>query len=207
MKGKNKMKYENAKRGLQMIYTAEIFEMIAFLLTVAAGVAALKLSAAALAAGLIALVLVIVAAIKQFKGLVIARNDEVHYKQALIVLVVWFAASMLSYVLPMIFPTLESTVSHSLGSNLLNTLVLVTVVQATNALLKNKENSALVKKGNIVIGINIAAFWLENLLSAFAAADELRVGLIVILGLVYVVVFLIGYFKYLSYLKNAADEI
>lgn len=207
MKGKNKMKYENAKRGLRMIYTAEIFEMIAFLLTVAAGVAALKLSAAALAAGLIALVLVIVAAIKQFKGLVIARNDEVHYKQALIVLVVWFAASMLSYVLPMIFPTLESTVSHSLGSNLLNTLVLVTVVQATNALLKNKENSALVKKGNIVIGINIAAFWLENLLSAFAAADELRVGLIVILGLVYVVVFLIGYFKYLSYLKNAADEI
>lgn len=207
MKGKNKMKYENAKRGLRMIYTAEIFEMIAFLLTVAAGVAALKLSAAALAAGLIALVLVIVAAIKQFKGLVIARNDEVHYKQALIVLVVWFAASMLSYVLPMIFPALESTVSHSLGSNLLNTLVLVTVVQATNALLKNKENSALVKKGNIVIGINIAAFWLENLLSAFAAADELRVGLIVILGLVYVVVFLIGYFKYLSYLKNAADEI
>ena len=207
MKGKNKMKYENAKRGLRMIYTAEIFEMIAFLLTVAAGVAALKLSAAALAAGLIALVLVIVAAIKQFKGLVIARNDEVHYKQALIVLVVWFAASMLSYVLPMIFPTLESTVSHSLGSNLLNTLVLVTVVQATNALLKNKENSALVKKGNIVIGINIAAFWLENLLSAFAAADELRAGLIVILGLVYVVVFLIGYFKYLSYLKNAADEI
>lgn len=207
MKGKNKMKYENAKRGLRMIYTAEIFEMIAFLLTVAAGVAALKLSAAALAAGLIALVLVIVAAIKQFKGLVIARNDEVHYKQALIVLVVWFAASMLSYILPMIFPTLESTVSHSLGSNLLNTLVLVTVVQATNALLKNKENSALVKKGNIVIGINIAAFWLENLLSAFAAADELRVGLIVILGLVYVVVFLIGYFKYLSYLKNAADEI
>lgn len=207
MKGKNKMKYENAKRGLRMIYTAEIFEMIAFLLTVAAGVAALKLSAAALAAGLIALALVIVAAIKQFKGLVIARNDEVHYKQALIVLVVWFAASMLSYVLPMIFPTLESTVSHSLGSNLLNTLVLVTVVQATNALLKNKENSALVKKGNIVIGINIAAFWLENLLSAFAAADELRVGLIVILGLVYVVVFLIGYFKYLSYLKNAADEI
>lgn len=201
------MKYENAKRGLRMIYTAEIFEMIAFLLTVAAGVAALKLSAAALAAGLIALVLVIVAAIKQFKGLVIARNDEVHYKQALIVLVVWFAASMLSYILPMIFPTLESTVSHSLGSNLLNTLVLVTVVQATNALLKNKENSALVKKGNIVIGINIAAFWLENLLSAFAAADELRVGLIVILGLVYVVVFLIGYFKYLSYLKNAADEI
>ena len=207
MKGKNKMKYENAKRGLRMIYTAEIFEMIAFLLTVAAGVAAENLKGAALAAGLIALALVIVAAIKQFKGLVIARNDEVHYKQALIVLVVWFAASMLSYVLPMIFPTLESTVSHSLGSNLLNTLVLVTVVQATNALLKNKENSALVKKGNIVIGINIAAFWLENLLSAFAAADELRVGLIVILGLVYVVVFLIGYFKYLSYLKNAADEI
>lgn len=201
------MKYENAKRGLRMIYTAEVFEMIAFLLTVAAGVAALKLSAAALAAGLAALVLVIVAAIKQFKGLVIARNDEMHFKQALVLLVVWFAASMLSYVMPMIFPTIESGMSHSLGSTLLNTLVLVTVVQATNALLKNKENSALVKKGNVVIGINIAAFWFENMLSAFAAADELRVGLIVILALVYVVVFLIGYFKYLSYLKNAADEL
>lgn len=201
------MKFENAKRGLKMIYTAEICRLVAVLLSILAVSIVLKSPLAALIAGIAALVLVIFSTVKQVKGIVVARPDEKRFQYAMVAIIVWCAASVLSSVLPMIFPDMLNSVSHALGLGLLNIVVMVSVLQATSALFKANANEKLAKKGKIAITINVIAFWLENMVDALKSFAPNKTGLIVLTGIVYIVMLIIGYVKYLSYIKQAADKL
>lgn len=204
------MIYENAKRGVGMIYTAEILELIAALLSGAAlGFKDIS-PAVGIAGALAALVLVIIAAVKEIKGLSVAGKDEKIYKYALILVIVWFAASVLSAVLPVVFPSMKAS-PLEFSSDLINLLVLVNVIQATNVLLRNKGEEEMVKKGNVALCINIVAFCIANALESYMKTsglnDEKKAVAFLVIGLVYAVVLLVGYTKYLAYLRKASDKL
>lgn len=204
------MIYENAKRGVGMIYTAEILELIAALLSGAAlGLKDLS-PVVGIVGALAALVLVIIAAVKEIKGLSVAGKDEKIYKYALVLVAVWMAASVLSAVLPVIFPSMKAS-PLEFSSDLINLLVLVNVIQATNVLLRNKGEEAMVKKGNVALSINIVAFCIANALEAYMKTsglnDEKKAVAFLAIGLVYAVVLLVGYIKYLAYLRKASDKL
>ena len=204
------MIYENAKRGVKMIYTAEILELIAALLSSAAMSFKDVSFTTGLVGALVALVLVIVAAVKEIKGLSIAGKDEKGYKNALILVIVWFVASLVSAALPALFPSMKAS-PLEFGSDLINLLVLVGVIQATNVLLRNKGEEETVKKGNIALCVNVAALFISSALEAFIQVSELndekKVIAFVVTGLVYAVVLLVGYIKYLVYLKKASEKL
>lgn len=204
------MKYENAKLGVDMIYSAEILELIAALLSGAA-VALKQLSPVVGVIGVLAaLVLVIVAAVREIKGLTIAGKDEKGYKYALILVIVWFAASVLSAALPLIFPSMKAS-PLEFSSDLINLLVLLNVIQATNTLFRSKGDEEMVKKGNVALCINIVAFCVANILESFMkmsnVSDDKKAVVFLVVGLVYAVALLVGYIKYLAYLKKASDTL
>lgn len=204
------MKYENAKRGVAMIFTAEILELIATILT--GSFLSVKDSTPAIgfAAALVALVLVVAAAVKEIKGLILAGKDEKIYKYALILVVVWFAASVLSAILPVLFPSMKAS-TLEFSSDLINLLVMVNVIQATNTLFRSKGDEGMVKKGNVALCINIVAFCIANALESYmkvtGLSDEKKAVVFIAVGLVYAATVLVGYIKYLSYLKKAAAEL
>ena len=204
------MIYENAKRGVKMIYTAEILELIAVLLSSAAMTIKDVSFTTGIVGALAALVLVIVAAVKEIKGLTIAGKDEKGYKNALILVIVWFVATLLSAALPALIPSMKAS-PLEFGSDLINLLVLVSVIQATNVLLRNKGEEETVKKGNIALCVNVAALFISSALEAFIQVSELndekKVIAFVVTGLVYAVVLLVGYIKYLVYLKKASEKL
>lgn len=203
------MKYENAKRGVAMIFTAEILELIASILT--GGTLAAKDSAQAigLVGVLVGLVLVIVAAVKEIKGLILAGKDEKSYKHALYLTIFYVVIDLINQIVPMFFPDLKFS-PLVFSADLFNILCLLYVVQGTNALLKELGNEDMVKKGKVALCYNIVAFAIMNTLEATMAVTEsgnAGIAVMAVLAVACAVVMIIGYIKYLSYLKKAADEL
>lgn len=215
------MKFPNAAKGVKRIFTAEILELISTICMVVAVVLLIlglvagnkdTDSGLAVAGGswMIALifmlawvVLSVIAFIMNLVGIINASHDESNFKSALFFLIV----SIVSVILSSVFVNTNSMASSLLYSlySLMNVFVTIFVIAGGVKLADKLNRGDISTKGTnvlkLIIVVNILSL-ISMLVSTFMGGMMVSVTAAV-LSLVALVLNIVQYFMYLSFLSKA----
>ena len=214
------MTYPNAAGGVKKIYISQILQIIAAILSiiiaiigvgsVAAASTGTDVGIGAAAGGLIGMgaftvivaILGLIAFIIELVGVVAAGKDEPAFKTALyctlIALIVGFIASFI----PGVFGSIVTLIG-----NAFNIMATIFIVRGIQNLSRNLGEEDLVAKGDTLIKLFVCSFGLGlilNFIKGLLGANTTSV-LAVILSIVGIVLEIVAFFMFMSYLKKAKN--
>ena len=213
------MNFENAHKGIGLLFTGLILEIIAEVL---AGVGLIAGASAKSWETIVVLVLVLVAAgvgiasfIQTLRGLIWAKKDEPCFGYALAITIATLVASALAS----IFGTtgnaggIGTTIVAALGA-LFECVTIVLVCDGISNIYRQKGNIARAKEGLntgiIFVIVYAVAKALEILVTSSIASkgtSTWSATLILILAIVTVVLTIVAFVKFVVYLNRARQEI
>ncbi|MBQ0097786.1 MAG: hypothetical protein KBS62_02455 [Oscillospiraceae bacterium] len=204
------MQYSNAKKGIGLIFTAAILELIAsifsglvLVLTKYDGLSVLFL----VVFSLVALVMVIVAAIQYIRGIAIASRDEYNFKQAILFVVL----DIIFVIIDAILLTFKITIPFAnFISSAFECLIVVFICYGISSIFRSTGRDELAKKGISTATIYVIAFLLGKciqMLVSTGAFSPIDIAVDIIAIIVFIVLDIVAYIKFLVYLNKAKNEV
>lgn len=204
------MQYSNAKKGIGLIFTAAILELIAsifsglvLVLTKYDGLSVLFL----VVFSLVALVMVIVAAIQYIRGIAIASRDEYNFKQAILFVVL----DIIFVIIDAILLTFNITIPFAnFISSAFECLIVVFICYGISSIFRSTGRDELAKKGISTATIYVIAFLLGKcvqMLVSTGAFSPIDIAVDIIAIVVFIVLDIVAYIKFLVYLNKAKNEV
>ena len=204
------MQYSNAKKGIGLIFTAAILELIAsifsglvLVLTKYDGLSILFL----VVFSLVALVMVIVAAIQYIRGIAIASRDEYNFKQAILFVVL----DIIFVIIDAILLTFKITIPFAnFISSAFECLIVVFICYGISSIFRSTGRDELAKKGISTATIYVIAFLLGKciqMLVSTGAFSPIDIAVDIIAIVVFIVLDIVAYIKFLVYLNKAKNEV
>ena len=217
--------FENAKKGLSKVYAAEIFTIVAAIISIAAVIIMFVMGKAvrseattintadiiSLVTMLVALVLAFVSFFLNLFGIIRASKDDESFKNALIMLIVGIIASIVASIL---------SKNHANIAGYFNTIndiselfVMYYVISGCVSIAQTKKHDKLAATGNRV-KIYIIVIWVIGLVinffkGSFEAKGAASAGgvIYIVLAVVGAVATLVSYIAYLVILRKTIDSI
>lgn len=204
------MQYSNARKGIGLIFTAAILELIAsifsglvLVLTKHDGLSVLFL----IVFSLVALVMVIVAAIQYIRGIAIASKDEYNFKQAILFVVL----DIIFVIIDAILLTFKITIPFAnFISSAFECLIVVFICYGISSIFRSTGRDELAKKGISTATIYVIAFLLGKciqMLVSTGAFSPIDIAVDIIAIVVFIVLDIVAYIKFLVYLNKAKNEV
>lgn len=204
------MQYSNARKGIGLIFTAAILELIAsifsglvLVLTKYDGLSVLFL----IVFSLVALVMVIVAAIQYIRGIAIASRDEYNFKQAILFVVL----DIIFVIIDAILLTFDITIPFAnFISSAFECLIVVFICYGISSIFRSTGRDELAKKGISTATIYVIAFLLGKciqMLVSTGAFSPIDIAVDIIAIVVFIVLDIVAYIKFLVYLNKAKNEV
>ncbi len=205
------MQYSNARKGIGLIFSAAILELIAsifsglvLVLAKYDGLSVLFL----IVFSLVALVMVIVAAIQYIRGIAIASRDEYNFKQAILFVVFEIIFVVISAILTSLKIT-EIPFADFISSAF-ECLVVIFICYGISSIFRSLGKDELAKKGISTATIYVIAFLLGKciqMLVSTGAFSPIDIAVDIIAIVVFLVLDIVAYIKFLVYLGKARNEI
>ena len=203
------MNLENARKGIRLLYTAAIFELIASIIAGSGlflGFAGLPGLIGTAVFAFIALVLDIIAFVQNIRGLNFAGKDESYFKYAFWIIIggIIFAAISAFFssngTLSMITQILDSIMD--IASSLLICLGVAKIFTA-------QGNEEMAQQGTTTAKVFAIAFAIAQIIKIIMSFNSSSWGLVlgIILSLAVIVLNIVAYVRYLLYLKKASVEL
>lgn len=205
------MQYSNAKKGIGLIFSAAILELIAaifsglvLVLSKYEGLSKFFLAGFAL----VALVMVIVAAIQYIRGIAIASRDEYNFRQAILFVVFEIIFVIVSVILTSLKIT-EIPFADFISSAF-ECLVVIFICYGISSIFRSLGKDELSRKGISTATVYVIAFLLGKcvqMLVSTGAFSPIDVAVDIIAVIVFIVLDIVAYIKFLTYLGKARNEI
>ena len=205
------MDLSNAKKGMGLLYTAVILELISTVLGCLilifgfTSFTALALSAV----GTIAIfVLAIISLIWYIRGVNWAMKDEPYFKNAMYMIICMFVAEILDMILPKIIAGYSGSIVDGISA-LVDVLMSIIIIQGIQKIYEKLGNDEMVKKGKTTAIIYCVSFIIAKVLEIVCQIkmSELALGATLLIGaLVCLVLSLVAYIRMLGYLNHARKD-
>ncbi len=222
-----KMNFENAKKGIGQIFTAEILALLAAIFMVigtiisVVGTATLLAGGlegaeaamgAGLAGGIVGIIMSVVGAIFSLIGFILyivgvgnAAKDEDNFKKAMLFLVLALVCSLISGFTTTVAGGVLSIILRVLGQ-LFELISTILVINGITTLANKVGNSKVESKGQFTLKLIAIIIILSIVFSLIALIPAVAAGVIAgILSIIASILSIIRYFVYLSLLANAKN--
>lgn len=207
------MEFSNAKKGVGLIFTAVILEIVSEILVgvgLAVGAGGLNWQAVSfLVIILIAAVVGIVAFIQDMRGLIWARKDEPCFNYALWLVIFSIVLSLVSGVFRTNGSSIGTTICISLSS-LFECVVTVLICTGISNIYLKKGNAARSKEGFNTGMIFVIVYAIAKALEILVTSNYAYIWgstIMIILAVVEVVLVLVAFIKFVLYLYRAKNEL
>ena len=221
----NTSEYSGAGRGMRLVFTAALMQIISAVLGVIATVVAAcsgvmfladasdttgSVFAISVILGILCFIAQIVAYILNLVGLGKARNSEIYLQSAFMISIFGLVCIVVAAILSCIpgVPSMASSIGTTIG-DICEILIVICVCTGCANLLDKLGDEKLVKKAAItsnLFAITFAISVFVNLLSTWVFGSEAQVITIVILAIVSVILQVIAYIFYITFLKKASKD-
>ena len=195
------MEFLNARRGVNAIFMAAVFQLISALIIGVSGIAegaiTIIISYSSLAVSLISTFMLI-------SGIIAASKDEDSFLDALWLVALTAVTSILNTVLPMFGIVF---VHSSFIVSLIDTMSIIFILKGITSLYIKKGDEKMAKRGNrasVVMTTAIVINLIVQLMVEVNGLSNWALDIISVVGmLVYIVLIIVAYVKYLTYLNKA----
>ena len=222
-----KMSYENAKKGIGQIFTAEILQLLSAIFSIigiiisVVGTASLIAGGlegadvamgAGLAGGVVGVIMTVVGGIVAFIGFILyivgvvnTSKDEDNFKKALLFLILGLVCTLIASFTTTVAGGVLALILKVLGM-LFDLISTILVINGISVLANKVGNAAVEKKGQFTLKLITVIIILSIVISLITLIPAVAAGVIAgILSIVATVLSIIKYFVYLGLLANAKN--
>lgn len=210
--------FPNASRGIKNVYKAEILDLYSILAVVLGtifivcsiatgsigGVIILSILGILITIG--SLVLSIIAFVKMLTGLKAASADDDTFRKALICVIVSLGVEIIAAILSSFVKSAVGNDIASIISRIADLAATYFILTGCSSLLQQRGESQLATKGKNTLNMILMLFGISILFRIIPIFVLSLVGDIIFL-ILYAIVSIIAYVKYLAFLKHAAENL